>query len=64
LGGEVTVTSGDAEEEGVIGGEGIGGDNGVVWFSRGVHLGEDFGREGLWDSLGALVLKPNEVVHR
>jgi len=64
LGWEVTETSGDAEEEGVIRGEDLRGDDGVFGFSRGVHLGEDLGGEGLRDSFGALVLKANGVVHR
>ena len=56
LGGEVTETGGDTEEEGVIGGEDLGGDDGVCWFCRGVHLGEDLGGEGLGDPWWALVV--------
>ena len=52
LGRKVAVAGGDAEEEGVIALESVGGDGGDVEFWGGVHLGEDFGREGLRDSSG------------
>ena len=51
LRGKIAIAGGDAEEEGVVflklvrGGEGDGG--GVL--GGGVHFGEDFGREGLFD---------------
>ena len=50
LGGEVAVTGGDAEEEGVVGLEDVRGDGGVVRLGWGVHLGQDFLGEGLADS--------------
>lgn len=51
LGGEVPVPGGDTEEEGVIGGQDVDGDQGVVGFGRGMHLGEDLLREGFRDSV-------------
>lgn len=56
LGREVTITGGDAEEEGVIGLEGVGSDERNGGGLAGcVHFGEDFAGEGFLDS-GALVL--------
>ena len=49
---EVTVTSGDTEQVCVEGGELLGGDDFVIGFRRGVHLGQDFLRECLGDSMG------------
>lgn len=47
LGGEVTVASGDTEEDGIVLQEGIGLRNGVARLGRGVHLGQDLIRESL-----------------
>lgn len=50
LGWEVAVTGWDAEEEGVVVLEdGDVFDHWVIWLRWGVHLGEDFLWEGLWD---------------
>jgi hypothetical protein len=49
LGGEVSVTGGDAEEEGIVLGEGLRGGDGDVGLGGGVHLGEDLLRERLGD---------------
>jgi len=38
LSGEVSVWSGDAEEETVVGGEDVGGDDWVVWFGGSGHF--------------------------
>lgn len=51
LGGEVAETSGDTDNEGVKAGKDVGGDDGVVGLCRGVHLGQDFLRESLGDSM-------------
>lgn len=52
LGGEVAVAGGDAEEEGVVLLELVRGDDGDgSGLARGVHLGEDFFGEGLFDSV-------------
>jgi len=51
LGGEVAVTGGDAEEEGVVFLELLGGDErDGVGLTGSVHLAEDFLRESLFDS--------------
>lgn len=60
LSGEVSVTSWDTEEEGIVLLEGVGvddGDLGGLW--RSVHLGKDI----LWESLGDPVRKQS-VLHR
>jgi len=49
LSGEVTITGGNAKEESVEFRQLVGGNDGVVWFRRSVHLGEDFIWESLWD---------------
>jgi len=46
---EVTVTSGNTEQECIEGGEFLRGDDFVVGLGRGVHLGEDLCRKGLSD---------------
>lgn len=51
LGREVTVTSGDTEEDGIVLEEVLGLGNGVRGLGRGVHLAQDFIRK----SLGNLV---------
>lgn len=52
LGAIVGVAGGDAEEEGVVLGHGVGGGKGnggvLLW---GVHLLQDFGGEGFFDSI-------------
>jgi len=50
LSGVVSVLSGDAEEEGVIGSEGLERDHWVVWFCRSMPLLQHLLREGFWDS--------------
>ena len=52
LAGEVAVAGGDAEEEGVKGGEGRGVDDGVVGLGRGVEELEDVLGERLGDPGG------------
>ena len=54
LAGEVTVAGGDAEEEGVEGGEGGGVDDGVVGLGRGVEELEDVLGERLGDPARAM----------
>lgn len=49
LSGEVTVTGGDTEDEGIEACELLGRDDGVVGFCRSVHLDENLLREGLGD---------------
>lgn len=49
LAGEVTVTGGDTEEEGVVLWKLVDGDDWVVVLWGGVHLGENFLGESLWD---------------
>lgn len=50
LGGEVTVASGDTEEEGVVAEQLVGGGNGVGGLGGSVHLGQNLFGEGLLDS--------------
>ena len=50
LGGEVTVTSGDTKQVGIEFRQLRGRNDGVGWFRRGMHFGQDFNWEGLWDS--------------
>ena len=50
LSGEVAETSGDAEEESIIGGEDLGRDYWVVWFFRSTHLPQHLLGEGFWNS--------------
>jgi len=45
LSGEVSVCSGDAEEETVVGGEDVWGDDWVIWFGSSVH----FLQHALWE---------------
>ena len=53
LGGEVAVPRWDAEEEGVVTFQDLGSDGGdAAVFGRGVHLGQDFLREGFFDPGG------------
>jgi len=47
---EVAETSGDAEEESVVGGENLGRDYWVVCFFRSAHLPQYLLREGFWNS--------------
>ena len=47
MAGEVSVTGGDTEEEGVICREGVGIDDGVIGLRGRVHGSEDRLREGL-----------------
>lgn len=55
LGGEVAVAGRDAKEESVVLLKLVGGDLGNGGgFGRGVHLGKDFGREGLGDSVRSI----------
>lgn len=50
LAGEVAVTCGDTEEEGIVGGEGFGGNLGNVAGLRGrTHLGQDLLGKSLLD---------------
>lgn len=51
LGGEVAVTGGDTEQEGIVleEGGGVGQDGDVRRLGRGVHLGQDLLGEGLRD---------------
>ena len=51
LGGMVAESSGNAEEEGVVGGEDFRSDDRVVRFRRSVHLLEDRFCEGFGDSV-------------
>lgn len=44
---EVTVTSGDTEEEGIEIAKVLGGKDGIVGLWGRIHLGQDFLREGL-----------------
>lgn len=50
LGGEVTVTGGDTEEDGVVFEKSLGLSDGVVALGGSVHLGQDFLGESLGDS--------------
>jgi hypothetical protein len=52
LAGEVAITSGDAHDEGVEGGERVGVDDRVVGLRGRVHLREDFLRQSLRNSSG------------
>ena len=54
LGGHVSVTSGDANKDCIIGGQNFGRDFGVLSLGRGVHLGQNFAGEGLWHSMKQL----------
>ena len=49
LSGVVSVSSGDAEEESIVGGEDLGCDYWVVWFCS-MHLLQHLLREGFWNS--------------
>ena len=49
LSGEVTVTGGDTEQDGIVLQKVVGLSNGVVGLGRGVHLGQDLLGEGLGD---------------
>jgi hypothetical protein len=62
LGGEVTVTGGDAEEEGVVCLEVVGLNGRVVGFGGGVHFGENLLGEGLCDSGGGRVSRGIVIV--
>jgi len=56
LGGKVAVAGGDAKEDSVVLLELVRGDFGNGGgFGRGVHHGEDFGREGLGDSVRSML---------
>ena len=46
LGGEVAESCGDAEEESIVGGEELWGDDWVVWLGGSVHQTQDLFREG------------------
>jgi hypothetical protein len=50
LSGEASVSSGDAEEESVVGGEDLRRDYWVFRFCRSVHLPQHLLREGFWNS--------------
>jgi len=54
LGGEISESSGDAEEECVVGGENIGGDYWVVWFGSSAHFLQHTLWECLWNPGGVI----------
>lgn len=70
MGGEISISGGDAEDEGIIGWEDVSGDDGVVRLGRSMHLREDLLGESLghptmtrWSEMSNLLGRKNILVN-